>query len=362
MIPDPSKYDLLSVSLADLAGDPVTLPGYSRQRTNAAATANKTYLHFSGRLVVQPDTSGSYFTRIKRNLETGRCRYGFKCLDCPVFINYEIERQVRTGVVEKIIPKLCPADRDPGCPGRKKQVETGSKVKNYTFTGSTYNQVADRAAWLFHNSENRLLFITLTFPKFKRDVTENELNQAFSRYVENLKKNYSCGGYIAVREGDGVTCRYHYHLVCDLPFVRFSKLNRAWLHTISDFCDFSARAVTSDPRARLVRSTSGLVRYLCKYLSKSRGSVSRSRILFTDRRTAQALVKCEITERPGDFKPQYKTLMRHVYNDFCAAYTFQDPREHNKFIREVVLTWFGSRKSKNYTYHYPDPAGVDPGS
>lgn len=255
----------------------------------------------------------------------------------------------------KVLPEcdLYNCEKCPHC----KYKERGKIDKKYRITSSKYQQMADRVAILKEKSPYKLLFCTLTFPPFRKDYTpktiyehEKNLNDAFSKFIENIRKNYDCKGYVAVREGHQNAKRYHYHVICAIPFVPFNKLNSAWCHAIKDICEFSARAFTTDAKARFIRDTSGAVKYVCKYLSKSKGSYSDTRIIFTDRDTAQELTKMQI-EDLEELREVY-SFDTYQLNEYVTRLTVSDKKQFKNFYNYVVRSYFDLHNKAEYLYTF----------
>jgi len=300
-------------------------------------------LHFNGSVVSHPDNRGSFERRIQRNLDHGHCVYGRECLSCPLFIENEKAKQRATGV-KKIVAHDCLLRRDPRCPHNIAAQDFGKKEKSYGITNQIKNQISDRGAYMFQNSKNKLLFATLTVPPFKIQINDHEkqkhLNQSFSKFIENLKKHYGLHRYIAVREGSLYGKRYHYHVVMDIPYVNFEHINNAWVHTLSDICNYSRNAFTTDKKARTIRSISSVTRYIAKYISKAGRERHQTRVYFCDRDTARAVVKQEFVYEIAEVKQVYP-LEGYKFNDYVCRYSIKDRKQADKFFREVVAGLFG---------------------
>lgn len=334
-----------------------------------------TTLHYSGNVMSHPDTAEQYAARQAYNKSRSICKYKKYIPSCP----YVQERAKNARFDEKINLSQCQFSNCDGCPGRQMMQEVGNTKKRFRITNTHFRDLANRAGWLYHNSDNKLLFITLTFPEFKKKryfnnikhngkkfhfiskkPGTNRLNNAFSKYVENLKKNYHRGGYIAVREGNSFNTgnnkdviRYHFHVVVSLPYIPFNKLNSGWLAAISDFCESSANALTTDKKARFVTSPARAIRYIAKYMSKSRGTSSHTRIIFIDRTTAQAVVKKRIDDLP-ELIDNFGSIEKHQLNDYVAIWSVKNWQEQERFIKEVVQVYFKSHSQGTYLYHFPD--------
>lgn len=309
-----------------------------------------TSLHYNGSIVTHPDNRDTYGNRIAANLKKGLCVYGKSCLHCPVFVEYEKERQRKTGP-KKIKARDCPLKGSPDCPHNIQQRAHGLTDKTYSITHKIKNQISDRGAWLYQNAENKLIFVTLTLPPLKKIITDEnlqiELNQAFSRFIENCKATYGLRHYIAVREGSQHGKRYHYHVIMDIPYNDFRKLNAAWLHTLSDLCYFSKNALTTDKEARFIRSISSATRYIAKYVSKAGKEKHKTRVFFCDRETAQAVVKTLIDHTIDDFKAAGFPFQGYRYNDHVVRYSINDRILADKFFYTAVQYLFNNCRSND---------------
>lgn len=343
------------------------LPYVREQAVNTSGrTSNTMTLHYKGGIVTHPDTGLSYAAKIAKYKTDGKCKFGVKCVSCTAYRNYEINKQKDAGTYpQEIIFKDCGLYKDKTyknyCPGRRRAIETGSKEKKYAITPKVYRDIADRVAYMKQNGHNRLLFCVLTFGKYKYQPIEKERNEAFSRFIENLRRNYGLLHYLAVREGDGVTTHYHYHCIFDIPYTRFARINSAWCSSISDFCYHSPNAFRTKKKSRFIRDAAGAVRYICKYISKCKGAVSSTRIFFCDHDTARAYVQTQFNGSIKELRKQFKSLTRRKLNDFVCEYTFSDVKEQNVFYQSMlkhfnlpdkdgVLPWNGEGKGQNLRF------------
>jgi len=262
------------------------------------------------------------------------------------------------GAIKDITAKNCQIYKDKvlksGCPGIKKQKECGTLVKSFGIDYKTYSAIADRTAWMYQNRHQKLIFIALTLPEIKNSINENQLNEAFSRFIENLRENYHLLHYLAVREGDGISKRYHYHCILDIRFTSFIKLNRAWCAALSDFCYFSPNAFRTKKKSYYIKDVAGAIRYISKYVSKTLGEKSNTRVFFCDRQTAQAWVKQRISNDINDFREDFKSMERKIINDYVCRITFRSKRDQNLFFNSVVKILFNSDWNSPGLYIFPD--------
>lgn len=332
----------------------------------AGRTSNTMTLHYKGSIVSHPDTRLSYAAKQANYKTDEKCKFGIKCVSCRAYRDYEISTQKNNGTYPAEIKyKDCTLYKDKiyknYCIGICKATETGSKEKKYAITPKVYRDIADRVAYMKQNGENRLLFCVLTFGNYKYKPIEKERNEAFSRFIENLRRNYGLRRYLAVREGDGINTNYHYHCIFDIPYTRFARINTAWCSSISDFCSYSPNAFRTKAKSRFIRDAAGAVRYICKYISKCKGAISDTRIFFCDRETATAFVKTQFKGSIKELRKEYKTLTRRKLNDYVCEYTFTDKNEQNRFYKSMlkffniadtdgVLPWNGLGEGVNLRF------------
>lgn len=306
-------------------------------------------LHFNGSIVSHPDNRDSFDKRITANLQKGRCVYGKDCLYCPVFLENERHNQLAAGKPSKMFPHDCLLRNSLDCPHNKEAREYGLKEKTFGITNRIRNQISDRGAWMFHYSKNKLLFATLTVPPFKVQLSNGDkeklLNQAFSRFIENARAHYGLYRYLAVREGDGIRKRYHYHIIMDIPFVDFNAINNAWVHTLADICHYSRNAFTTDKKARTIRSIASVTRYIAKYISKAGKERHPTRVFFCDQETANAVVTTEFHDEIAAVREQFP-IEGYKYNDYVIRYTIRDRILSDKFFREIVVAMFSAYEKR----------------
>jgi len=207
---------------------------------------------------------------------------------------------------------------------------------------------------MYQNKTYKLLFVVLTFPNFKRDVSELEINEAFSKFIENMRRNYHLRHYLAIREGDGLNTRFHYHIIFDMPFMPFVRINSAWNSAISDFCEHSKNAFRTKRGSYFIRDIAGAVRYIAKYIAKSIGQRSMTRIFFCDRETANAFVKIRFDNEIRDLQTEFKSMTRTILNDYVCRITFKSKRDQNVFFNTVVKTLFGVNWNATGMYIFPE--------
>lgn len=224
------------------------------------------------------------------------------------------------------------------CPGHIRRTWLGLKKKNFKIDNSVYRKIASAAHFLVKESKNKTLFITLTFPQFKKKVSYNEINQYFSKFVENLRKNYNCGGYIAVREFGKKTHRVHFHLLLSIPFVPFTVLNDSWCNCIKDICTYSGRALLTDPKTIFIKNPVRALKYVCKYFAKGKGQLSDSRLVFVSNNILQ--VPKQYRYDIKDILKGYKSIYIQQTSDYSTCFRITDTREFNRFCQNFLYPFF----------------------
>lgn len=197
----------------------------------------------------------------------------------------------------------------------------GFKEKTYTIDWKVYRELVSATVNLFDKKKNEVIFLTLTFPI---DIDEKQANACFSTYLDNLKKTYKLHSYVAVKEFTKIG-RPHYHLLADLPFTSIKRLNSAWCRcvftvTANSEC-FSNNAVRLPAKKNrsVVKEMGAIVRYLAKYIGKSRGELYRGRCFFVSR---------NVRSRPRE-------LTTECFHELCD--TFETKTVANKYTA-IVMT------------------------
>lgn len=138
----------------------------------------------------------------------------------------------------------------------------GNNKKFYSINPKIYNRIASSAIRQFNEKKNRLTFLTFTFPK---PISEKDANTCFSRFLDNFKKTYELNSYIWTKELTEAG-RPHFHAICDFPFKPITEINSAWCSAMQ--MD-SKCAVRLPEDGAVVKDMDRLLRYICKYVSKS---------------------------------------------------------------------------------------------
>jgi hypothetical protein len=255
------------------------------------------------------------------------------------------------------------------CAKAQERFKNSNKTKHFRIDNNNYRKISSAAHYLMKTTENRTLFLALTFPQWKAGFNpyknENTLNECFSRFVENLVATYDCKGYIAVRELGKIDRRYHYHLLVNIPFVPFARLNAAWCHAIRDICEFSKNALTTNKENRLISlsESSRAVRYVCKYISKSKNQCSKSRVIFI----SNNLFRKPFAVRNSEYNLynhtgimnletellKYKSLSVFKINDYCTAFRINSNKDFDKICQEIIYPLFYITDKNIDLYSFP---------
>jgi hypothetical protein len=314
-------------------------------------------LHLNGDIVRCPDIAAIKEREAEIKDSHKICVYNIKEESCQVWQN---SLKCWQNVKDKGCDGRCMLSGQDICPGHQAQRKTGNKEKSFRIDNVNYRKLSSSAHYLVKKSQHKTLFLTLTFPKFKKKINEKHLNKAFSTFMHNLRENYNCSGYVAVRErGANGTHRYHYHLLCSIPFVPFADLNRAWCHAISDICEFSKRAVTSDKKTLFIREPVRALRYVCKYFAKTKGQSSKTRIIFISENLIRTPVhfnneNCEYYTI-NDLLDSFKSISKKETSDYTTAFRINDAKEFSIFCEKILYKFFNlPREGLIDLYSFPN--------
>jgi len=305
-------------------------------------------IHLNGDMVRCPDIA-EIKKRISETYDKDRrCKYGIHECYCERWNKY-ISEQIEIKMFSEY--GRCIFAYNSSCPNHKKHVKTGNMQKSFKIDNVNYRKLTSSAHYLVKKSQFKTLFITLTFPQFKRKVNEKEFNQYFSKFIENLRSHYSAAGYVAVRERGDVNNRYHFHLLLSIPFISFITLNRIWCNTISDICVFSKCAVRTTKKTRFITNPGYALRYVCKYFAKSKGATSKTRVIFISNNLIREPrhfdnKNCEYYT-PQDMFDDYKSIRVTKTSDFTTGYRITDAKEFDRFTERVLNKLFNLTKENN---------------
>ena len=305
-------------------------------------------IHLNGDIVRCPDIARIQAEAKELRYRHRICKFNEHEDDCKVWQNsLECYQEIKKNSKEVHCCLTC-SDK---CPGRKKHIDTGRMQKSFNIDNVNYRKLASSAYYLVKTSQFKTLFITLTFPPFKKKVNEKEFNQYFSKFVENLRTNHNAAGYVAVRERGDVNNRYHFHLLLSIPFISFITLNHIWCNTISDICEFSKCAVRTTKETLFINNPGYALRYVCKYFAKSKGATSRTRVIFISNNLIRYPrhfdnKNCEYYT-PQDMFDDYKSIRITKTSDFTTGYRITDAKEFDRFTENILNKLFNLTKENN---------------
>lgn len=319
-------------------------------------------IHLNGEIVRCPDIAA-----IKARNEENRnahhiCPYGVYERDCPTWKESITVWHNFNGIIPR-----CMIAHSIMCPGYRDRKKLGEEKKNYKIDQSVKRKLTSTAMYLYNESNSATIFLTLTFPEFKnseylsllllnesrRNTLLNEVNKCFSKFVHNLRENYGCEGYAAVREFGAMSNRIHFHLLCAIPFVPFNIINRAWCSAISDISIFAKNAVTSDPETRLIKNNpSHAIRYISKYFSKAVGQRSGTRLVFISNNILQHPKHMDAPLE--SLLDKYKFDYMRQTSEYTTCYRITDEKEFNRFCKDFLYPFFElSVKKRQSLYTFP---------
>lgn len=318
-------------------------------------------VHFNGEIVRHRDIRLIQHRIKERYSKERRCKYGIQEIYCYTWQEKCIERPEIKKLSEFGMCNLCGSDL---CPARKKRKQTGNEKKTYKIDWSVYRKLSSAAHYMIKEGEHKTIFITLSFPQWKtksgtpakhkltKSFYYDEItNKLFSKFAENLRENYKCSHYCAVKEFGKLNNRVHFHLLACIPFVDFRKLNRSWNNTIKNHCFYSNNALQSDKNNVILRNPARAVRYVCKYFVKTYGRESETRIVFISNNTLRRPVQIkEIDYNHIDLLKQFKGIRITTY-EHVTVFKITEPREFNKFCIKFLYPLFECSVKKS-EFHY----------
>lgn len=281
----------------------------------------------------------------KRNKKLNKCCYSIVQHECEAWQDYNKKKQLLiskrwdNSEYTKNLCSQCTLTKTALCPKHIERTELGKQQKVFRIDNTTYRKLSSGAAYMTKASKHKTIFFTLTFPQFKKETNETELNACFSKFMENLHNTYKCKYYIAVREYGEVTCRPHYHVLCTIKFIDFRKLNAAWNSAISDICEFSKTAFRTTRESVVLYNPGKALRYCCKYFSKAKHTRSFTRVVFMSMPlilkpiakygiNSLELIRATLTRYKSIYVSQqeYATIFRITdateFDDFCNIYLY----------------------------------------
>ena len=305
-------------------------------------------LHLNGDIVRCPDVQDSKRKVRERYEANHKCIFGVKECDCPVRNIYQLRNRIVNTRCDCHLQscKEYKEVTDNGilwrmyvCPKMRLQYIHSLKKKSYYISSQVYRKMASAAHDLIKSTRYKTLFLTLTFPKFKKVPNEQETNQCFSRFTENLRKNYGCTGYVGVREYGKTTHRLHFHIIMSIPYHSFVTLNAAWCHAIQDFCDFSPVALRTTKRSLYIKTPIKAIRYFCKYFSKTKYTRSDTKLYFISNNLIKNPIKIYNTDVRTILK-DYKGIYIQQTSDYSTCFRITNERSFMSYCNEYLYEAF----------------------
>lgn len=223
------------------------------------------------------------------------------------------------------------------------------KGRKFQLTYSKYRLLSCAAVELIKTAKNKVIFLTLTFPN---PITDEKANRVWNTFIKNFRKTYHCNDYMGVLEHTQKG-NPHYHFLADYPFQSVASINAAFSSAYTSVTGNSGsnnmvRLPKNSPS--VVGDAAGMVRYLCKYFSKSRGQHYTARCYFISRGLRQRIEPIELT--PEQYRALYENLnAAKVYNfDHCSVNCFEATKANElvrSLINEPVLT---NKINPNYEF------------
>lgn len=325
-------------------------------------------IHFNGDVVRHPNTKRILTDKFKYSLTQGKnCKFGVKEAICATFQDWikEIPRERIESRCELCNKFTSYKDKDGfiwknyKCPKQQSNYLNSIKAKSFKIDAQVYRKMSSSAHYLIKSSSYKTIFITLTFPKFKKlaydnknRINERKINSAFSKFMENLRTNYNCSGYVAVREFGDKNSRVHFHCLLSMPYVPFITLNRAWCHAIQNISYFAANALTTKRKSIYINNPVKAVKYVCKYFSKSKGTTSKTRIVFISKNIIIPSQKFDGSSNKllDSYKFDY---MRHT-SDYTTIFRITDEENFIKFCNDVIYPFFSLDSSPVKFFSFPN--------
>jgi hypothetical protein len=320
-------------------------------------------IHLNGDIVSCPDAVTIKERLNERRHAEGKCKYGEIEKYCPAWQNY-IKQQPDIKPFSEF--GRCFMNCSPLCPHNQFRRDIGNMKKSFAITSQTYRKMSSASHYMVKEFKNKNLFLTLTFPPFKKHLSLNEANKLFSKFVNTLRFKKGMAAYVAVREHGTKNNRLHYHLLCNIPYIDFRWLNSYWCDIIADYCDPSPNAVQTDPKTKFIHNPIRAMKYVCKYFAKSIGTTSESRVFFIsnnlltkkyetgiiDRQTGEIEIKtmsaiqislrrCPRYYDVADYIKRNRTIFTEKQtSDFTTRYRINNEKEFQKFCNIFLYPLF----------------------
>lgn len=196
------------------------------------------------------------------------------------------------------------------------QLSLQAKQKRKFFINKSKVQSACVRAWQLKKTKN-MLFLTYTFPF---EPTEEEAAKIWDLTLKNLKQNYGINYYVWVKERQK-NDRLHYHIIVDRNRIDIKSAQSSFNHHINNI---RPDVAVSNNSLRLgnnpvIRSVSGVAKYLCKYISKGNIEFERRAYGFT---TGMQLSKIIDTEEFLDLDLRYD-IRQVLFEKFFEIYVIK---------------------------------------
>lgn len=306
-------------------------------------------IHLNGDIVRCPDTVNILARSRIRKVESGYCQYNIYKLHCDV---YRKHGPVEFDGFKEHTQYECPLVKSYLCPLRQKQLEHGRKQKHFRMNNVHYRTIASAVHYMLKEGKHKTIFFTLSLGEFKnkqnetdKKLFESNVNKAFSRFMENLHNNYGIKYYVATRECGENNGRLHYHVLVNCKFIDFTDLNTAWNHALQDICYASPCSFRTRKGKVILWNPAGALRYICKYVSKSRGQISETRIIFM---SMPCIIKSrELKYDIRDMLDTYKSVTILQTSDFTTSFRITDPTEFAQFCNLFLYNLFDLRNKKH---------------
>lgn len=327
-------------------------------------------VHLNGDVVRCPDIreiqKRASEIRDKHNI----CRYNIFESGCQTWIDNYIHFQTHKNDLS--YRRCCLAGCDI-CPGHIRQRDRGKAKKKFSVNNQVYRKISSAAHYMVKQSKHKTLFVVLSFPKFKIKPNDKQINECFSRFVENLHNNYGVKYYIGVRERGEKTNRVHFHLLFSMRYINFTYLNDAWNHAISNFCEFSPSAFRTKKNNVIIKNPGFALRYACKYFAKQRGATSDSRLIFISNsllfkkiyqyntitgeilkdangkeiyKREPLLIKPVKNKSINDIFCNYKSVFIQQTSDFTTCFRITDKLQFDEFCWKYLYSLFELTNNK----------------
>lgn len=301
-------------------------------------------IHLNGDCVRQPDMKEIQRRLSELHDKKHKCKYGFTQVKCEAWRKYQT-----SGRCMLMYNELCPCN--------KQRIDQGNLKKSFRIDNVNYRKLSSSAHYLVKKSKYKTLFLTLTFPKFKTEYNEKQINECFSKFVENLRSHYNCSGYVAVRERGERFNRVHFHILCSVPYIPFNVLNNAWCSSISDICESSKSAIRTEKKTLFIHNPGRALRYVCKYFAKGRGQSSETRLIFMSNNLIRKPERFDnsISEfyQFTDLIEKYKSVQIRQTSDYTTLFRITDPNEFDDFCKVYLYKLFHLSEKNTDFYSYP---------